>query len=788
MVTMLNRMLWRDLWHLRGQVVAAALVVACGIAILVATQGTYRSLLMARDDYYLTHRLADVFAHLKRAPEALAEEVRQLPGVAQVRTRIVVDVSVDVPGLTEPAVARLVSVPGERTSMLNDLQIVRGRYIDAGATDQVLISEAFAKANQLDVGHKLGALLHGRWKELVIVGIALSPEFVYEVGSGMLFPDNQRFGVMWMDRQALAPAFDMQGAFNDLALSLAAGASEREVVAALDTLLRRYGGLSAYGRAEQLSHRFLTDELGELEVMTTTIPSLFLAVSAFLLYVVLSRLIATQRTQIGLLKAFGYTDLRVGLHYLYLALATVLMGLVLALPLGIVLGGLFVDVYRDYFHFPRLRLLVDPGLLLMASIVSLAAGSVGALVAVRRAVGLAQAEAMRPEPPAAFHAGAPALGGWVSRLPASLRMILRHLVRRPWRALLSVLGMAFAIGLMVVGRFAIDAPNHMLAVQFNEVQRDDVTVLYNEPRGPAAGMALAKMDGVIQAEPFRLLPAWLRHGHRSKRIDVTGLVSGHELRRLLDAQLRPVELPPQGLVLTKKLAQMLDLAPGDLVTMEVLEGTRPVLQVPVVGLVDEMLGLGAYMDAFALARLLGEENTSSGAYLRIQADAAPGLYARLKRMPVVAGVAARAAVQRSMRETMDRAFFFFSAVLVLFSCVIIAGMVYNSARIALSERGNELASLAVLGFTQREVSFLLLGEQVLLLLAAMPVGLGLGYGLCALLVPMFDRELFRVPLVIGAWSYFYPVLAAAVASGLSGLLVARRIRSLDLIAVLKTRE
>lgn len=788
MVTMLNRMLWRDLWHLRGQVIAAALVVACGIATLVATWGTYRSLLLARDDYYLTHRFADVFAQLKRAPDALAEQIRKVPGVAQVRTRIVVEVSVDVPRLAEPATARLVSIPAERAPMLDDLQIVRGRYVDAGAGDQVLVSEAFARANHLDVGDKLGALLHGRWKELAIVGIALSPEFVYEVGSGMLFPDNRRYGVLWMAGDALAPAFDMQGAFNDVALSLSAGAREREVVAALDDLLRRYGGLNAHGRDEQLSHRFLTDELGELEVMTTTVPSLFLAVSAFLLYVVLSRLVATQRTQIGLLKAFGRTNGRIGLHYLNLALATVAIGLALGLPLGVALGRMFVDLYRDFFHFPRLTFGVDPALLLLAAGVCVVAGGVGALMAVRRAVALAPAEAMRPEPPAAFRAGALLRGGWARRLPASLRMIVRNLVRRPWKALASVLGMAFAIGLMVVGRFAMDAPNHMLSVQFNEVQRDDVTVLYNEPRGPDAAIAIAKMDGVVQAEPFRLMPAWLRHEHRSKRIEVTGLAPGHELRRLIDGRLRPVELPPQGLVLTEKLARILDLAPGDTVTMEVLEGTRPVLQMPVVGVVDEMLGLGAYMDARALARLIGEDGTSSGAYLRIQADAAPGFYARLKRMPVVAGVAARSAVQQSVRETMDRAFFFFSAVLVVFSCVIIAGMVYNSARIALSERGNELASLSVLGFTRREVGVLLLGEQVLLLLAAVPVGLGLGYALCAVLVPMFDRELFRVPLVIGTWSYIYAVVAALVASGLSGVLVARRLRSLDLIAVLKTRE
>ena len=465
-----------------------------------------------------------------------------------------------------------------------------------------------------------------------------------------------------------------------------------------------------------------------------------------------------------------------------------LIGLCVGVPAGLVLGQMFVDIYREFFHFPSLHFVVDPALMGLCVGVSLLSAGAGALLSVRGAMGLAPAEAMRPESPVSYRAGTWLQQGWSTGLPASVRMIGRNLLRRPWRAVGSVLGIACAMGLLLLGRFAMDAPQHMLSVQFNQVQRDDVMVTYNEARGPRALLEMAAMDGVIQVEPFRALPVWLQHGHRRKRIDVMGLMPGNGLHQLLDARLQPVGLPPQGLVLSAKLADILGVAPGDRVSLEALEGRRPVLDMPVVSVVDEMLGLGAYMDAAALARLLGEDHTSSGAYLRIEADKALQVYERLKRMPAVAGVAVAQATQQSVRETMARAFFFFSGILLVFACVIIAGMVYNSARIALSERGNELASLAVLGFTQREVAFLLLGEQVVLLALAVPVGLGVGYGLCALLVPLFDRDLFRVPLVLTPWSYAYAVLAAWGASVLSGLLVARRIRRLDLIAVLKTRE
>jgi putative ABC transport system permease protein len=782
-------MLLRDLWHLRGQMLAAALVMACGIGTFVATQSTYHSLVVARATYYDTYRFADVFARLKRAPESLAAEIRQIPGVAQVLTRVVMDVTLDVPGLAEPATGRLVSIPERQSPILNDLYLVRGRYVAQERTDEVLASETFANANALEVGDKLGAIINGRWRDLTIVGIALSPEYIYEVGSGMVFPDNKRFGVLWMSRDVLAPAFNMEGAFNDVALSLGAGAEEAEAIARLDRLLERYGGLSAYGRSDQVSYRFLDDELGEIKMMTTYVPGLFLGVAVFLLYIVLSRLVTMQRAQIGLLKAFGRSNVTVGLHYLKFAVATAGIGLVLGVPLGLYLGNVFVRVYRDYFHFPRLVLLLDPALLLLAVAISLVVAGGGAVGAVRRVVALPPAEALRPEPPARFRAGFVERAGFMRFLPSSARMIVRNLTRKPWKALFSVLGIAFAIGLMVVGRFVLDAVNHIMMVQFELVQRDNVTVLFNDPRPASAAFDVARLPGVIRAEPFRVVPVWLRHAHRAKRVEIIGLSPGMDLRQLIDRrQLRPVSVPPEGLVLGVKLAQILGVSPGDNITMEVLEGSRAVRDVPVAGVVDELLGLGAYMDARSLARVLREDNSISGAYVQLDTRRQAQLYDYLKRTPAVAGVVIRDAMQQSVQDTMDRSFTFFSAILTGFAGVIIVGMVYNSVRIALSERGNELASLRVLGFTTREITFILLGEQALLTLWAIPVGLAIGYGLCALLVPAFDREMFRLPLVVGKWSYIYPGTAALLAALFSGLVVARRVRHLDLIAVLKTRE
>ena len=784
----LVKILWRDLWHLRGQVFAAALVVACGVAAQVSMRSAYLSLQAAQTNYYDSYRFADVFAHLKRAPEHLADEIRALPGVAQVRTRVVADVTLDVPGLSEPASGRLVSIPEQQTSMVNDLYLRRGRYIEAAHPDEVLLSEVFAQANKLDVGDKLGAILNGRWRELTVVGIALSPEYIYEVGQGMLFPDNKRFGVLWMGREALASAFSMQGAFNDVSLTLTHGAEEAELIASLDQLLLRYGGLSAYGRKDQLSNRFLTDELGEIEISATYIPAIFLAVAVFLIYIVLSRLVVMQRTQIGLLKAYGYSNFSVGLHYLKFALATVLAGLLPGLLLGLYLGEKVTNLYLEYFHFPQLALVISPAVIAWATLISLLAACAGAIAAVRRVTALVPAEAMRPEAPAQFRPGIMEHSGAARWLPASARMIVRNLGRRPWKALLSVLGIGIAVGMMMVARFMFDAVDHMMTVQFDHVQRDDVTVLFHQPRAASAAYEIRQLPGVLRAEPFRAVPVRLRHEHRSKQVEVTGLSADSELHQIVDSQLRTIALPPDGLLLTNKLGQILGVTTGDTVTLEVLEGERQVREVTVAGLSDELIGIGAYMDARALAHLLREDDLISGAYLRVDPVDAGQLYTRLKRMPAVSGVAIRSAMVRSVQDIIDRSFTTVSIIEMLFAAIIIGGMVYNSVRIALSERGNELASLRVLGFTQREVVVLLLGEQALLTLWAIPVGLAMGYGLCALLVPVFDRELFRLPLVFGAQTFIYPVIATLISAMLSALLVARRLKHLDLIAVLKTRE
>ncbi len=784
----LDRKLLRDLWQLRGQVAAIALVAACGVAIVVTTRTSYTSLLESRASYYRDYRFADVFGHLVRAPAAVRTRLAALPGVAAVESRVVADVTLDVPGLPEPATARLISVPARGRPALNDLYLRRGRWLEAGARAEALISEAFATANGLGPGDSLGAVINGRWDRLRVVGVVLSPEYVYEIGAGGLFPDNRRFGVIWMSEATLAPAFNMSGAFNDVSLTLLPGAREADVIAGVDRELERYGGLGAYGRADQVSARFLNDEIAQNRVSGTVVPAVFLGVAAFLLSVVLARLVATEREQIAVLKAFGYGDWAVGWHYLKFSVAALLSGSLGGLAVGFWFASRVNARYAEFYRFPTFAFRVDGTAVVAALLVTAVAATIGAVGAVRRVVRLPPAEAMRPEPPVRFHAGPLERLGLTALLTAPGRIIARNLERRPARAALTSLGIALAAAILVVGRFFIDAMLLMADQQFRHAQRENLTVVFNRPRNTDARFALAALPGVLRVEGYRSVAVRLRAANRSRRVVLTGVPRDAELRRVVGRDLAPMAPQPDGLLLTAKLGEVLGLAPGDSVAVEVLEAARAVRRVAVTGLVDELLGLNAYMDDAALSRLLRESPSLSGAHLRVDPRWAEALNARLKRLPAVAGVASRDAALASFEETLARSIGMMTGILIGFAGALAVAIVYNAARISLSERSRELASLRVLGFTWGEVSAMMLGEQALLTLIGIAAGLGLGYGFSALLAGLYQWEMFRIPLFVSDRTYAFAILVVALAAAATGLLVHRRIGRLDLVAVLKTRE
>lgn len=787
MVSALTRKLRRDLWRMRWQALAVAMVAAVGVANLVMSRATLDSLVASRDRYYREYAFADVFAEVKRAPESVARRLAEIPGIATVDTRIAAVGRAELRGFAEPIRIQAVSTPEFGALRLNRLHIRSGRVPEPGERDALVVSDAFADAHGLSAGNALTLILHGRRQAFRIVGIGASPEFVAQMAPTTIFPDARRFAVVWIPRPALAAAMNMDGAFNSVSFALQPRARRERAIAAIDRALARYGGTGAIARADQRSHRYLSEEFRQLATMARIFPAVFLGVAAFVLHVVLGRLVSGQREQIGTLKAFGFERGEIWRHYAGFALAIGTLGAVAGVALGARLGNAMANLYREFYRLPFLDFALSWKVVSVALLVSLGSALLGAALPVLAAARLPPAEAMRPEVPWQG-AGRRFAGARLARFSQAHRLIARNLLRRPWRTALTCIGLAMGTAIMMMGRFQNDAIDDIVQRQFRRAERHDVSVAFFEPRSPRVLNELASLPGVLTAERERTVPVIVRYRTAQYRTVVRGLPAQSRLRRTLDREGRPIRLSAHGVVLTDYLADYLGARPGDAIELQTLDARRRVLRVPLAGVVGEPFGSQAYLPLAALDRAMGEGERVSGAVLAADPVAIPALLAELERSPAIAGIDERLAGIRNFYDGMANTILTFTLIATMFGVVITAGVIYASARVALSERARDLASLRILGFTSAEVGYLLLGELALLTVLATPLGFLLGHGLIALLVLGYDSDLFRIPHYVSAPTYAIAGLTTLATALLCGALIWQRIKRLDLIGVLKARD
>jgi putative ABC transport system permease protein len=780
--------LMRDLRRLWAQALAIALVIAGGVATLVMAVGSHRSLEETRNAYYERYRFADVFAVVKRAPRALVDRIVEIPGVAAVDARIAKLALLDIPGLQEPATGQFISLPDIGEPVLNRLYLRLGRVPEPGSVDEVVVSESFAKAHGFVPGSRFSAILNGVKRELEIVGTALSPEFIFAVGPGDIMPDDRRFGIIWMSERTLANVYDLKGAFSSAYVKLMPHASEREVLQRLDSLLDKYGSRAAYGRKDQTSHAWLDHELDMLKNMSRTLPPIFLLVAAFLINLTLNRLVALEREQIGLIKAVGYGSAAIAGHYIKFVVTIVAIGIFIGATAGTWLGAHLTKLFGNFFRFPFLVFLQSPDLYLTAGALSLLAAIVGATRAIRDVVRLAPAVAMQPPAPAQFrHVLPPQLA--VDRILSQPTMIMmRNIAHHPIRAALTMLGMALGTGILVVSLFTRGTMENLIDVTYFMADRQDATLSFVEKRSSDVLQEVARLPGVLATEPYREVPVRIRHGNVERRIVISGRPHDADLKRIIDVNLRPVELPPGGLAISNMLGDILGAQVGDLVEIDLLEGQRRTVTLPIAALVEDYFGIRGMMDAEALSRLAREGPAVSSVNLSFDEKSADALYVAVKRMPTVSAMALQRASLANFREIVALLINTMASIYTGLAAVIAFGVVYNSARISLSEQARELASLRVLGFTQGEVFRILLLELALLTLVAQPPGWVIGYGLAWIMKTQLAGEIMRVRLVVEHSTYVLASGIVLMAALFSALVVRRRVSQLDLVAVLKTRD
>ncbi len=785
----LNRKLRRDLWRMRGQVVTIALVLASGVAAMLSLMGTYRSLSGSRDAYYERYDFPDAFVRLERAPESIAARLRELPGVSSLDTRLEERASFLIPDMIRPATGRAVSLPdghGDPGRALRRLVLRSGRLPDPGRPDEALVLESFATSHELGPGDRLETVISGKRLDLQIAGLVLSPEWVFPAEAGTV--DYRGFGVVWLARDALAAVTGMEGSFNSVTFRLAPGVSPTPVLAAIDRVLAPWGGLGAYDRERQLSHKFLRGEIEQLQVLATQIPIVFLLVAAFLLNVALNRIVQLQREQLAVLRALGYSRGDIGRHMLTFGAVIVGLGAALGVGLGQYLGAMMLGLYTQFFHFPVLDFVLDADLIAWGLATTVMAAVVGALTAVWRAARLAPAEAMRPPVPARYRRGVLSRLGFAHLAGPMGRMIVREIERRPGAMLVSVTGIAFAAALVILGRFALDSFEHMLDVTFARAMRDDVMVVLARPAPRGEINYFRHLPGVMAAEPLRMAPVRLVAGNQYFDTSITGVTAASRLRQVIDGDDRPVRIPTEGLLLTDILGERLGVGVGDRVLVERRDGDRRTLEIPVVGLVDEQFGMNAYLDLDAVARVFGEEPMLSAVALQIEHPHRDALLRALADVPNVVLVSEGAEMREAIEAQTGDTMAVWTLIVVIFGIVIAVGVIYNNARIALSERGRDLATLRVLGYTQREVATVLLGQLAVHTLVAIPLGCVFGFGLATFFMASIDPEQFRAAAVVAPDTYALASLVVLGSSLATALVIRRRLDRIDLVGALKARD
>ena len=782
----------RDLWQRKGSLGALVLIGAVGLTFLICMVSVYQDLVRSRDSFYRDYRLPDFTIALKRAPDRLAKLAQQYPNVVEAEGRIKMSGRVSIEGFDDPISATVQSVPHPRATHFNELLIKSGTWFTGDGRRQVIVNEAFAEAHGLLPGDELTLVLMGQQQTFRIVARALSPEYVYVVPTGgSLAPDSKRSAVLFLPQRELAQAADLDGAFNELVGKLKdpSRGPMRASLTQLEELLEPYGVTTATPYWDAPSVQFLQSDIDGLRVSATVMPSICLVVVALVLNIVMGRLVAQQRVIIGTLKALGYNTFQIVLHYTGFGITVGLGSSLVGVWAGSWLQGVMLEIYRAVYNLPIERPGFYPEIAGSAVVIGMLFAVLGTVFGVRRAARLEPAEAMRPPPPEK--------GGkiFLERLPfvwALLsfrwRLVLRTIFRNPYRTSVTLGAAIVATAVMVESLSMAGAIDHLMYNEFVATARQDLTVQLREPAGKESRRELELLPGVTAVEAQLNVPCEISRGPRRRLISASGLETSDGLKKILDAEGQIIPVPSTGIVLSDKLARILGVKVGDVVVLKALIANRGETEVPVAGIANTYLGLGAYAHIEYLSRLVGEPWSANTYLLQVSPPHADALIEALQERPLVQSSDWRLTSLQNMKQVMDQGMGFMLTVIVLFSGGLAFGSVLNTALVSLSEREREVGTLRVLGYTPPQILLIFAGESILVNLVGLFFGWFAGIGLARWIVVAYDTEIFRFPAVTPPSAIYWSSFTLIFFLLLAQLLVYRFLTSMPWLDVLKIRE
>ncbi len=787
----LNKKLLRDIQKAKGQAIAICAVIVCGIAGFSCILSAFRNLKLTRDTYYKEYNFADFTIMMENAPVSVLFKIKSLPGVTNAQGRIVKDVNLDIPDSDEPKIGRIISLSERQEGQINNIYLKSGRFFSEEAIDEVIINDIFVNKNGLRIGDKIYASINNKKQHLKIIGTALSPEYVYMIRNSQEFiPSPERFAVLWVKEDFAEMVFDMAEACNEI-IGLAESESELDnIIDRAKKILDPYGYFTTIKRRDQLSNSYLSGEIDGLAVSARIWPVIFLSVAAVILMIMLNRMVKRERTDIGLLKAYGYSNFLVSLHYMKFALIISIAGCLLGFLFGQWMGRWMINMYVKFFQFPILKFKLYPDILFISLVIGGVFSFLGAMTAVIRVIKISPAEAMRPEPPTVFNKILleKVQVFWL-KLSFTWKVIIRNVFRYKFRSAVTIFGVTISTALLLIGYFSGDSMKYLLDHNFKEVQREDIKISLEKERSRDALLDIQRFPDVIDAEPLFEYPFTISSDWRKKDIIITGIQRNSSMLNLVETNNKKVDIGEEGLILFDKAAKELGLSVGDRVTIKPLLGKISKEEsVKVKNIVTQYLGIGAYMNINALSRLMDEPFVMNAALLKVVEGKEISLNKALKDVPSISTVVLKSDTVRSVEETLSESMGIMNFINILFAGVIALAVIYNATSISIIERNRELASLRVLGFTLYEVGAIVFNENYLLSIIGLIMGLPIGYFLCKLLVGVYETDLYRLPFKLRIRSYIVTCAVILIFVFIANKVSKRKIRSLDMVEALKSKE
>lgn len=782
----LNKKLVRELGHLKTQVFSISVVMAIGISMLFGFSSTYKSLEKSRDDFYQSSGFSNVFLNAKKAPDLLAKQLESIKGVKQVESRLEYEALISLPKFQEPAVGRFISIPDGRQPKMNRIHLTRGRIPQATANNEVVVTPGFFKAHELSLGDLFSATLNGRLRKLKVVGVGVSPEHIISIQAGLPFPDDLHFTVVWINQTALEATYDMRSSFNSAVIETNPNINELEVIAKIDQKMDPFGGHGAYGREKQVSYFFVKEELNQLKTHALMIPVIFFLVAAYILNVVISRMVRAQRGEIATLKALGYLDSEVASYYFKVTSVIVFFGAVIGLGLGHWLGRAMIDLYGDFYRFPTLKYDFTYLELLLSIVVSLMVALAGAYFSLRHIFQMQPAEAMRPPSPPSYQKAFLESQAWFRQMQIRTRMNLRSMVNFPVKTTLTGLGMCFSVVILVSGLFWQDCLDFLILAQYSFVQKESGRIQLTHDVSPRAVKEVESLQGIVEAEGYRQSVVKVKFGTREETTSIKGFPDQARLQGLVDEDLRDIALSKSQIFISRILSDQLKVGEGDTIDIEFTEGREPKFQLKISRIVDSLMSNELITSRRTLAQMLKSDDLVNQILFRSLQDTSV-LYTKLKSMPNILSISYKDSALEFFEQNSARFIGVIAVIISIFAGAIGFGVAFNSLRVALAETDWELATLRILGFTTPEVFFILFSEILILLILFLPVGWVLGYWNGRVLLNMMSVEAFQIPFIIDPMTYAWATLILFASVSVSAFFIFRLVARLDLVATLKSR-